>query len=493
MASSSARWRVVLKLIVVVLGVVGAGLGVLGWTQSTKEVHAVRARARDIADYMVGFTIAGVEHAMLQGNGITVKDLVSRFKARVPGTDIHIYDEQGHEVFGEKPPAPPRTSLPPILANVLDGGGRIADDAGHVFRAIPNEKRCHQCHDAAKPVRGVLEFRIGGALGATNRASVLPGLIRAGFTKVMTSKQAHLLDDYMNEIHTRAPTIGAIGIYGNDGHLRFGVDVPGVTEDVLKPSLQPGAGDRRVQEPTGGGEVVLVSLPREERCGQCHQDTNPVRGVLAVTLMPVDSDVTALEEFEVVVDSSLRVIMMSSLGRMITRFLDEVRATGAVSDAKLYDDAGRLYYTSDPATPPANIKAVLDKGEGQIVEEQIGTTGERRLLIGRLLTNEGRCTTCHGTSSKIRGVVTVSLGQPKPSAMQAAALRRTTLFTAVTLAGIALVLTPIVGWLTFRPRRRADHRPPNTRRGDRPPGGSGGPSGAQQPTNPPANRPRTPR
>ena len=56
--------------------------------------------------------------------------------------------------------------------------------------------------------------------------------------------------------------------------------------------------------------------------------------------------------------------MLSGLGRMIARFLDEVAATGAVTKLTLHDGEGRLFRDAfAKPEPPPTVQTVLAEGQ----------------------------------------------------------------------------------------------------------------------------------
>jgi hypothetical protein len=430
-----------LALTLAVIGIAGAVLGIAGWRRSAKELDEIEAQTRALAEQAVSFTIAGIEHAMLQGKGVMIKQLVERFRHRVPDADVHIYDNLGFEVFNEPPPAPAKSGLAPDLLKVLDGGPRMVTKDNRVLRPLADEERCRPCHDE-KPLRGVLAMTPHPDVLAKKRHDILPAVIRNAFVAVMTSEHAYMLDDFFNHLIATAPNLRAVGIYGNDGLLRFGKEVSGLALDEIKPSLLPGAAPRLVKRE--GHTISLVQLPKEVRCQACHKkDPNPVRGVLAVAMTDSEEPAqTKIEELESIVDSSIRVIMVSSLGRMILKFLRGVGETGAMSDIVVYDNVGRTYFSGAPATPPPIVKTLLANPSEKTIED--AHPGDGHVLIARSLANEGKCITCHGTESKIRGIVTMTLAPTSNDQPRSQAIRTATLFTAIGVAGAFLVVIALV-------------------------------------------------
>src|SRR5438105_1274350 len=107
--------RMIVKIFAALGLVVGATLLFLAWRQSDAEITALEGETKDSARKIADSMIGSIEHTMLQGDGVVVTQLVRSVKARVPDAELHIFDPHGGEVFGEKPPAPARASLPADL------------------------------------------------------------------------------------------------------------------------------------------------------------------------------------------------------------------------------------------------------------------------------------------------------------------------------------------------------------------------------------------
>jgi adenylate cyclase len=443
--------RMVVKLFVATAALVAASLLFLAFLQTRAEMRslakATEVSALQIADLVVG----SVEHAMLQGDGITVKELIKGFKQRVPDAQIHVFDRRGQEVFGEPAPAPAASAVPAPLREALDKGARLASSDGRIYRPVPNQERCHVCHDPAPALRGVLAFTRDEAVLAARREDLAADLVRAGFVQIMTAKQAERLDDYFGELSALAPTILAVGVYDREGDLAFGKDVPGLTPELLAPSLSAGAARRRVI--ADGAGVTLVPLPREDRCAQCHKDKAELRGALAEALAKVPAGgQSAEQELEVVIDTSLRHIMMSSLGRIIAEYLWDVAESGAVKDLTLYDARGAVWFSSMPAAPENAVQLALAATDSPPKLVVVGSR-ERVQLARRLENDPKRCISCHGSDHAVRGVVMVSLPNDEVMAVRDRAERRTLLLTGGALALVLAMLFAMNKLVIDRPVR----------------------------------------
>jgi len=438
--------RMVVKIFAALGLVVGATLLFLAWRTSDAEISALKNETKSSAQKIADSMIGSIEHTMLQGEGVVVTGLVRSVRTRVPDAELHIFDPRGVEVFGEKPPAPARDALPaPLRATLAAGGRRV--DGNRILRPIANETRCHECHASGPPLRGVLELHDLTTTGA--RDQVLATILEDAFIRVMTAEQKDLLDGYFAELAKTTPSIRGVAVYDPAGDLSFGSELPGVTPEALAGSLKPGA--KRSSLTTQSARVELVPLPMQERCVQCHDDDAKVRGVMAIALAELPGTGVA-NELELVVDTSLRVIMLSSLGRMITGFLDTVAATGVAKNLTLYDDAGRTYYTTAAAKPPSHVASAL--ATKAMSWSMSGEGPQERVQIVQPLLNEKRCHRCHGSKDAVRGAVTVSLSTGHAAELRSKARTRAVLFMGFALAAILALLYLLLGYLVIRPVRQ---------------------------------------
>ncbi len=443
--------HMVVKVFLAMALVVGLALLLLAYLQSREEVASLKQATREAAQQIADLVVGSVEHAMLEGDGVKVKQLVAGFRQRVPDASIGIYDRRGLQVFGDKPPAPGKDSWPAPLRQVSEFGARALAE-GRVWRPIANEERCHECHDAEPMLRGVLSFERDDAAIHARREDLAATLVRAGFVQVMTARQAARLDDYFAEISLRAPTVAAIAVYDREGDLAFGKDIDGLPADAIKAALAPGARATRVV--ISGGATQLIPLPSEKRCASCHKDKSPVRGVLALALLDAKAgDRSTDQELEVIIDSSLRAIMMSSLGRIIADYLREVVASGAVKSLELYDAEGRTWFTSSPPAPDAGVRAAL--ASATIPPMLVGEGASERIMMARRLDNGPICTRCHGDDHAVRGVVMVSLPN-RARTVREAAITRTALLSLATMAAMMLMVYLLLRVLVQKPVREID-------------------------------------
>jgi adenylate cyclase len=445
----------VVKVFLATALVVALALLSLAYLTSREEVETLKQATNQAAQQIADLVVGSVEHAMREGDGVKVKELIAGFRERVTDASILIYDRRGLQVFGDKPPAPPPASWPAPFAEVARSGARTVAD-GRVWRPIANEERCHECHEPDAMLRGVLAFERDDAAIGARREALVSQLVHAGFVQVMTARQARHLDDYFAEIVARAPTIQGIAVYDSEGDLAFGKDIAGLPETELRAALAPGAVQTTVTL-RGGAAAQLVPLPWEKRCGNCHKDQarHPVRGVLAIALADAPAgDRSIDQELEVVVDSSLRATMMSSLGRIIADYLREVVASGAVKSLELYDAEGRVWFTSRPPAPDASVQAAL--AAETIAPMLVGHGRTERVVMTRRLDNKPACTSCHGDDHEVRGAVMVSLPNDKALMVRQAAISRTAVLSLVALSLVAAVVFLLLRVFVHRPVREID-------------------------------------
>lgn len=455
--------RMAVKVFLGIGLVVGCLLLFQAWTDSQRELRNLRKQSEDSAADIARLFIGAVEHSMLGGAGIDVKALVAELEERLheqhqamrlPEVQVQIFDQRGIEVFAPKPPVPAPEELPPDVAAVLASGKRREAADGRVYRPVKNEEACFEsCHDKENPLRGVIALDLDRARCAETRQQVLPQVITEGFTHVMTAERQDLLDDYFSALQESTPQVAGVAVFNAKAEQEYGARIPDLDQTDVRMRLE------RAPETTylprdDGGTLALVPLPMQDRCTGCHKTKiGAMRGLLAVALAPSPTpDGCASDELESVIDTSLRFIMMSQLGRRIADFLDAVAATGIVRELVLYDEVGRRYWTTRHPEPPPHVAEVLTRGE-TVIDIVQAEDGERVRAVEPLF-NERACTRCHGAGSRMRGVVSVSLSTAFAAEMRQETLERRLAFTVATLLGILLLLGVILQYLVARPVQR---------------------------------------
>ena len=415
---------------------------------------ALQSVGEDSAVQMSSMVRSSIEQAMLSGNGIKVKNLVEDLKKSVASseTEIHIYDPQGIEVFAPKEAAPDPASLDRHVALVLANQERqVIED--RVVRSIPMETRCARggCHAASDRQRGVLSMEVSPKVCRENRNRVLREIVTSGFIHLMTARRSEHLDEFFEDIRKSTPSIRGIAVYDAEGDPSFGLDMEefGVASEQVLAVMATGDSKRLDTE---SGAVEVVTLKMQSRCVECHQHGSDVRGALLVALAePTSTEACDAAELETLIDTSLRHIMTSELGRIIAQFLDSIVATGGVKELVLYDKEGRVYWNTTHVAPPAHIAIAIAKE--QMVIDHIGHGENQRVRVVAPLTNSARCARCHGDSMALRGLVEVSASTRMAASTKSKSKNIIMLTTAMAVLSMLFVLIAILQFVVVRPVR----------------------------------------
>jgi adenylate cyclase len=436
------------KIFLAVALVVGAALFVQSGRDAQREADALKHETGESANAIAHIIVGVVEHTMLQGDGIQLKELIAAVVERVQDARVQVFDQRGIEVFAPKPPPPPPSEVPPRVLATIQGHQR-SEEGGTIFRPLVNEERCRKCHPAEDALRGVLAIEVDQKACATMRETALMQLVESGFIHVMTADRSTLLDDYFAELSVVAPGIRGAAVFAVDGTLSFGKEIEGLDEAQVRAAVSG-----RKSAPHQGGQLDLIPLPMQERCVQCHPKSGPVRGVLALSLAPAAAGgMCESAELESVIDTSLRYIMLSRLGRRIADFLDAAAATGAVKRLELYDNVGRRYWTTAHPAPPEDVAGVLHARQQSSM--LVGEGERERSVVVAPLVNGSGCQRCHGGSGDdSRGVVRVSLSTASAAKAREEAIRRRAVWSGVTLLAILIVLVGLLQYFVLRPVRQ---------------------------------------
>lgn len=437
------------KIFLAVALVVGFAFLFQATRDAQREADTLKDETRKSAETVAHMIVGAVEHSMLAGEGIQVKALIAELTHRVPEARVQVFDQRGVEVFGPRSPAPRPDQIPArVRATLADRQRRVDGDV--IVRPVPAEERCAACHKDGAPLRGVLTLEVDRAACATGREDAVSHLVLDGFIHVMTARKSELLDDYFGELHERAPGVRGAAVFDREGALSFGGAIAGLDEKTVLAGIAGGKAERRA---LGDGTLDLVPLVMQDRCVACHKDqVGSVRGLLALSLSPRGAGGCDAEELEAVVDTSLRYIMLSKLGRRIADFLDAAAATGAIKWLELHDHLGRRYWTTRPPPPPGNVARVLRERRG--IRLFVGEGGSERSLVAEPLANRAGCKQCHGGGADLRGVVTVSMSTAMAAEAREAMLTRRTLFSFLTLGALLAVLIVLLRYLVLRPVRQ---------------------------------------
>lgn len=439
---------------------VGLGLLVVAFSAGRREPDHLAKEAEKSASWLAQLVIGGVEHAMLQGEGIHVESLIERMEARAPEIDVAIFDQRGIRVFAPDSPVPDPATLPPEVRAILAGGQHTSGQHtsgrdGRIYRPLASEDHCQPCHDDGRPLRGVLALDLDLDRCETDSHEPVSRLIEEGFIHVMTAEREDLLDDYFRELVLGSPDIASVAVFDVEGERAYGDAMTTVSRDEIRDALQR----RMVTD-----DVTLTPLPNQDRCVACHDGAiGEPHGVLVITFAGAASveapgqgdgsaaarDQCAGETIEQTIETSLRFIMRSRLGRRIADFLDRAAELAHVRELVLYDNVGRMYWTTDHPTPLPEVAEVIATRESVTVTAGAGEE-ERLRVVMPLLNGEG-CVRCHGSSSTTRGAVAVSLSTAEASRARMEILGRRATFTSYVVLGGMLIFAAVLFFVRPRP------------------------------------------
>lgn len=434
------RENLVLKIAVVVMLTLGVGFAIPTVLSARVQAQELERSGKLAAENVAQGLAAGMRTAMLSGNGITARAMVRDVRERLATAQVRVFAPNGEEVFGEPAQPPALTSLPTHVQQVLGDAKQHTADAATEAIPIANEPRCRKCHDDGT-LRGVLTMGTGGAkvqlAGGDETLDVVSTIAQSAFEQIMTAEKESLLDGYFEEMGTVSGIVG-VTVVDPSGDVSFGKDL-GVPEATILETL--GAGTRRTVT-VGTDRVRVVPLANAAQCHGCHEASDKWRGALLTRVGPTieDSRSTTLRA----ADMSLRHVMLSGLGRMIARFLDEVASTGAVTTLTLHDAEGRLFRDAFATpTPPDWVKDALASGEMESAVQR--DDASEHFVFVAPLANDAECQQCHGTDQPLRGAIEVVL-----DTSEAAATRRRLAITSTLFGGATIVLTLAMLWVGLR-------------------------------------------
>ena len=438
-------WRVVreslvAKIAAVVVLTLGVGFAIPAVIGARMQAQELERSGRVAAENVAQGLAAGMRTAMLAGNGLTAKAMVRDVRERLATAGVRIFAPNGEEVFAEPTGAPAPETLPAHIRAVLQGAQATKIDAATDAVPVVNEPRCRRCHDDGD-LRGVLTVGTEGAAiqlgGGDETLDVIGTIATSAFEQIMTAEKEDLLDDYFAELASGGGIVG-VEVVDATGDRSFGKAV-GVPAAAIVETLA--AGVRRTVA-VGTDRVRIVPLANDAQCHACHDAGDRWRGALLtrVGATLTDSRAATLRA----TDTSLRHVMLSGLGRMIARFLDQVAATGAVTTLTLHDAEGRLFRDAFATPTPSDfVRAALAGGE--IVSGIEQAEHPERFVFVAALANDLECQRCHGTDQALRGAIEVTL-----DTSAAADSRRKLAVTSIAFSALTIVLTLVLLYVGLR-------------------------------------------
>ncbi len=435
------RRYLVVKVALIVLVAVVLGFSVSAAVSARMQLKTMDRLHRNSASLLAKGIAAGVRNAMLTGNGIAVRELLADTKERIQHADVKIFTHEGEEVFGPKEEAPAPDEIDPTVKKTLDLAKFHMDPDGRSLYPLKNEKRCVSCHDNGA-TRGVLRIQMEGAKvtldGTPEARHALSRITKEGFIQVMTAKHDDALDDYFEELAERTPGLTGVAVYDTEGEVFFGdQELPLTAEEVAR-ALKPGEPIELVRDDVF---YRLYPLENEPRCQGCHEDGEPMRGAIAMGLVPDDFE-HCHTVFQAA-STSLGHVMMSGLGRLGVGFLNQVAKSVVASGLTLHDPDGRLVHDAfaEPEVPPQVQKAMATQTE--VVHTVANGEDESMVFIDPML-NEPQCQTCHGMDNEVRGAIAITLNTSQAAREREALTEQSVMYASGTVFLVALLL---VFWL----------------------------------------------
>src|SRR5688572_22074067 len=104
--------HMIAKIFLAIALVVGVALLVQAISDARREAETLRRETNKTAEAIARIIIGVVEHSMLEGDGLKVKELIADVATRVPEARVQVFDQRGIEVFAPKRPPPPPDDIP---------------------------------------------------------------------------------------------------------------------------------------------------------------------------------------------------------------------------------------------------------------------------------------------------------------------------------------------------------------------------------------------
>ncbi len=435
------RRYLVVKVALIVLVAVVLGFSISAVVSARMQIKTMDRLHRNGASLLAKGIAAGVRNAMLTGNGIAVRELLADTKQRIKHADVKIFTHEGEEVFGPRKAAPPPSEIDPTVKKTLEQAKFHMDPDGRSLYPLKNEKRCVSCHDEGA-TRGVLRIQMEGAKvsldGTPEARHALSSITKEGFIQVMTAKQDDALDDYFEQLAERTPGLSAVAVYDTEGEVFFGDQELPLTPEEVARALKPGEPFEVMRDDV---YYRLYPLENEPRCQGCHGPEEPMRGAIALGLVPDD-----FEHCHTVFQAaatSLGHVMMSGLGRLGVGFLNEVAESGVAAGLTLHDPQGRLVHDAfaEPEVPE-QVQAAMTTQQ-PVIHTVVEGPKESMVFIDPML-NEQQCQTCHGTDNEVRGAISVTLNTSEAAREREALTEQSILYASGT---VFLVVLLLVFWL----------------------------------------------
>jgi hypothetical protein len=381
-----------------------AGEGAAG-TTAIHSVGELNALARVIK--------SGMRTAMLAGDGLTVRDFVQDLQQSGSGVSVALFSASGERVYAPAAPPPPRESLPPAVREVLATGlpaKPTGGSGGATSFALVNEDRCKGCHPAGN-LRAVMTLELAKQAPAVPAEALIPfgRVVEAAFDAMMTLGKSHEADAFINALPKEVPGIKTAAVFSRDGKPSLGDGFMEVPAEVAKRAVTP---TKAFAHDLASSTLIAVPLPNAPRCLSCHKPSE-MRGAIVLEL---DHKLGREEAAKFLLTSSLKHVMLTGLGRLTKKFLNDAASSGLFATVTVHDSEGRLFHDINARpVPPAAIAEALRTGQSSVRHEG------GQLTVVLPVSNEDKCRRCHDEPGGVRAVIAVSSGRADSNVAQAPA------------------------------------------------------------------------
>jgi hypothetical protein len=375
-----------------------------GGANSVHSVSELSALARVIK--------SGMRTAMLAGDGLTVRDFVQDLQQSSAGFSVALFAANGERVYAPLGAPPPRSSLPTAVREVLETGKPAKPPMrGPGSFALVNEDRCKSCHPAGN-IRAVMSLELAKQAPMPAAEALIPfgRVVEAAFDAMMTLGKSHEADAFINALPKEVPGIKTAAVFSRDGKPSLGDGFMEVPAEVAKRAVSPG---KAFAADLPSSTLVAVPLPNAPRCLSCHKPSE-MRGALVLEL---DNKLVKEESAKFLLTSSLKHVMLTGLGRLTKKFLNDAASSGLFANVTVHDSEGRLFHDINARpVPPGAIADALRTGQGSVINE-----GGNQLTVVVPVKNDDKCRRCHDEPGGVRAVIAVSSGRAESNVARAPA------------------------------------------------------------------------
>ena len=433
------------KIAFIVLFAVLCGFAGSSWLTTQRQFETMTRLHEQGARAIAESLATGVRNSMLRGDGLAVSEFLQEATKRLSLADIHVYDPNGEEVFGQRGPTPDIHAVPGHVRDVIATQRQSVHDDLSAY-PIPNEARCKSCH-ATGQLRGVLSLGSDSTTqvvdGSDPSLAALSSIAQSAFVQIMTGRKDEDLDDYFEALVETTPGLEGVTVLDNGGDPYFSGG-----EVTLDAAMKTNALTLGPAFTTHQSELSthIIPLPMEPRCKGCHEEDEAIRGAMALSF-----DTTKLDNHETLrhaVTTSLQHVMLAGLGRLVVGFVDDVGKTGLTSTLTVHESNGRLYHDAfHQPSPPLLVRQTLNSKRPQV---SIDDNGDSFHFITPMH-NEPRCQSCHGTDKVLRGAISVTLDTRAESVEFQTRKRESLLLSGVTVLVVLFLLFVGLRWTVLRP------------------------------------------